>query len=418
MAPLTPVTWVEERASETPDAPALAFVDGEVSYVQLASMVARRVPTVELRPGSVTPVVVRHDLASIVEVLAVMAAGGCAMPETEPVHAPDGDPGSSVLAIRTSGSSGRRSVVPLTFGNLSASAAASRKRLGTGAGDRWLACLPFDHIGGLSVLFRSFESGGCAVVAPFDPAIGDAIDVLRPSVASMVPTMVRRMLDGQSEGLTPMRWILTGGAATTGPLMGDASANGVLLVPTFGMTEASSQIACVVPGEAIPRAGYVGQPLDGVLVETKGTHARPAPITVEGPTVFGGYLGDSMRSEPFVTSDLGWIDDGGGLTVVGRADDVVVTGGVNVSLGAIEETLWSALEVRDVAVVAVDDEEWGASVCVMVVSQVPIEELRSTASERLPRAHLPKKWLAVDRIPLLGNGKHDAAAIRQAFTGS
>ncbi|MGI9667759.1 MAG: class I adenylate-forming enzyme family protein [Acidimicrobiia bacterium] len=417
MVPVTPATWVEMHASETPDAPALSLADGEVSYAQLAVLVRRRVESIDAPGDVVTAIVVRNDLASIVEILATQVAGGCAMPVAAPIAQPTGRPREGhILALRTSGSSGTQKVVPLTMANISSSAAASRMRLGTGYDDRWLACLPFNHIGGLSVLFRSFEAGGCAVVAPFDGAIGGIIDDLKPTTASMVPTMVHRLLASNPDGLAQLRWVLTGGASTTRSLLESATSHDVLLVQTFGMTEAASQVASVVPGEPSRHAGYVGHPLEGTIATAPGgTPQNPVAISIDGPTVFDGYLNGPIREGPFQTSDVGWFDDQGGLTVAGRLDDTVITGGVNVSLRHIEDALCSIEDVRDAVVVAIGDEEWGQRVCAMVATDLGIAELRRIMSGELDDAEVPRSWLTRGDLPLLSNGKHDIVAVRRAF---
>lgn len=407
----TPVDWIDEAARKHPDRPALIFAEGAATYAQLFDAIdARRrsLPTGH-GEGAIVDVPVRSDFASIVELFAVQAAGGCPRPFADrPSAGGGGSSDGAVLCISTSGTSGGPKVVPLTMDNLGASVSSSKERLGTTDADRWLVPLPMHHIGGLSVLYRVFEAGAIAVVHGFSEGLVDLIHRTDPTISSMVPTMVRRLMASFPDALATIDAVLTGGGPSTASLINDAERAGARLLPTYGMTETSSQIATVAPGS--DPIG-VGRPLDGFDVAI-GPNGR---IVVDGPAVFGGYLGEPERSGAFTTADLGQFDAEGNLIVLGRADDVAVTGGENVLLPHVEDTIRRVVGVDDVAVVAVPDDEWGQAVCAIVVG-VNTQAMAEVVRDGLEPHEVPRRWLQADSIPLLGNGKPDVLAIESMFT--
>ncbi len=421
----TPPAWLERAADTTPDAVALVVDGGPVSYADLAAQVRARARSLhgEVSQGDPFPVVAHLDLPTIVEIFAVTAAGGVLVPHDGHVpEIPARPPEGTAVCIATSGSGGRRRLVPLSHGNVAASVRASRTRIGNGPNDRWLATLPLTHVGGLSVLWRTVEAGGTAVVSPFGPHVAGVLSATRPTIASLVPTMVLRLLDAAPDDLAAVGTVLIGGARLEAALRRRAERAGVTVVPTYGMTETASQIATAVPGRAAPDdPAVVGPPIDGFEVTIDGDPDLPAGtrgrIVVDGPAVFAGYLGEPPRSGPFRTSDVGYLTGDGDLAVVGRADDVVVTGGVNVDLVAVRDRVVDLPGVLDAAVVGVPDPEWGTAVCVLVEGPDPVEEpaLREMLAGSLPGPERPRRW-RFGPIPLLPAGKHDRRAVERIFT--
>jgi O-succinylbenzoic acid--CoA ligase len=331
-----------------------------------------------------------------------------------------GDAPGVAVCIETSGSSGERKIVPLTYGNVRASVHASRNRLGNDSRDRWLVCLPLNHVGGLTIVWRTFEAGGTALVVPFD-ASGATIERLGPTIASMVPTMVQRLLDNNPDALASIALVLVGGAALGRSVRDRCIRAGIHLVPTYGLTEAGSQVATAVQDESGVSIGRVGKPLDGMEVAIVGPDHEPVEtdrsglISIDGPAVFNGYLGEESRRGWFTTSDIGRLDAEGNLHVEGRADDVIVSGGENVSLGRVARTIGGIDGIDDVCVVGVDGGEWGTVGGAMVVSRRALELFDTMVDEALEAHERPKRWLVRDTIPRLANGKHDIAAVREAF---
>lgn len=412
----TPADWVDAAAIRAADDPALVLDDGIVTYGQLRDLVHARMTSVPAptTPGELLPTPVRLDLPSIVELLALPAAGMVPVPYAlEPPGVPVPAAPDAVVCVATSGSSGLRRLVPLTMANVTASVAASQRRLGTGVGDRWLLTLPLEHVAGLSVLYRSFAAGGTVVVADFERR-ARLLDATTPTVASLVPTMVHRMLDEDPDRLAAIDLVLVGGGPLRSGVIDRAASAGVTLVPSYGSTETASQVATVVPGTRVAHPGYVGPPLDGfdVALDDAGV------ITVDGPAVFGGYLGGPSRRSAHRTGDLGRFEADGGLTVVGRADDVVVSGGENVSLGAIADRIDRIDGVDDVAVVAIGSDEWGSEVCALVATELPDAEILDRIAATLAGPEKPRRIRTTGAIPLLANGKHDRVAVERVFVES
>ena len=360
--------------------------------------------------------------------------------------------GTAVI-IGTSGSTGTPKGVELSAAALLHSARASLARVGARPGQRWLCCLPATHVAGIQVLVRSLVSGTDPVLA----TSADAETVAGSGCAhvSLVPVQLRRLLatpSRPSDISTPLAGfasVLLGGAAAPQRLLDDARAAGVPVVPTYGMTETCG--GCV----------YDGRPLDGVRVEIRDDDDPSAPppagrgrIWIGGPVLFSRYrsgsgghggadsppvLGGSRGGVPpdgvappdgvflppdgvdgvplFRTGDLGQVDGSGRLTVVGRADDVINTGGHKVVPGEVAAVLETCPGVRDVAVVGQPDAEWGERVIAVVVPVDPanppaLELLRLHVRAQLPRYAAPSRVVIVDAVPMLTSGKHDIARLK------
>ena len=419
----TPYDWLAGIAADDPDRLCLADDTTEFTYGEVLEQVQVRAETVreDIAAWEIVPTQVAIDTDSVINILAIQHAGGVPLPYVR--HRPSLPISSApdiAVCLETSGSSGRRKIVPLTFMNVASSVRSSRGRLDNGAEDRWLASLPFDHVGGLSIIWRTLEAGGAAVVSPFDQS-GANIEELQPTVASMVPTMVQRLIEGNPEALASIGAVLVGGAALALPLWERCIDEGVRLVPTYGLTEAGSQVATAAPGDVEMLAGWAGTPIRDMEVVIVGLDHEPVQpgqaglIAIEGPAVFDGYLGEEFRRGRFITNDIGHLDAANNLYVEGRIDDVIISGGENVSLGWVAGILRGLDGVDDVCVVGVQDQEWGTVGCAMVVSEKGLETFGTMVEGVLQPHERPKRWLESEVIPKLANGKHDLVAVREAF---
>jgi O-succinylbenzoic acid--CoA ligase len=295
--------------------------------------------------------------------------------------------------------------VLLTAAALAASAAATERRLG-GPG-RWLLALPVTHVAGLQVVMRALRAGSAPVPAGEDFAAGTAALGPGRRFTSLVPTQLRRLLAAGPATLDALRSytaVLLGGAAPPAGLVATARAAGVPVVVTYGMSETCG--GCV----------YDGVPLDGVSVEL----AEGDRIRLGGPVLAAGYR---LRPElsrrvfaggRFVTGDVGRLTSGR-LTVLGRADDVLVTGGEKVAPAAVADALAEHPAVAEAAVVGVADPEWGQRVVAVVVLRagagLTLAEARSQVAGRVSRAAAPRELRVVDALPLLASGKLDRRAL-------
>ena len=336
--------------------------------------------------------------------------------QASPPHAlpdPMGDVAGGVV-IATSGSTGGPKHVMLPASALRASALATAARLGGPA--RWLLALPAEHVAGVQVVVRALLAGAAPVTqdlrAGFRPdGFAAATETLGPGrrCTSLVPTQLGRVLDAGGAALDALRSydaVLVGGAALDPRLRARALAAGAAVVTTYGMSETAG--GCV----------YDGVPLDGVRVELDGG----GRISIGGSTLADGYLGDPERTAAafgdgwFRTGDLGrWRD--GRLDVLGRADDVIISGGENVAPAAVERVLLMQENVRAACVVGLPDAEWGQVVAAAVVldhgsqGDIPADELRAAVRAELGRAAVPRVVRAVPEIPVRGIGKPDRAAV-------
>jgi O-succinylbenzoic acid--CoA ligase len=295
----------------------------------------------------------------------------------------------TAVIVSTSGSTGEPKGVELSAAALLYSARASLKRIGARPGERWLCCLPATHVAGLQVLIRSIA--------------GEAVPVFEGddyTHVSLVPTQLRRLLDAGAP-LDGPGTILLGGAAAAGPLLDEARAAGARVVTTYGMSETCG--GCV----------YDGYPLDGISVTVEEER-----LVIDGPVLFSGYTARPRRTGPFVTSDLGYVDESGFVQVRGRADDVINTGGYKVVPGEVARALETCPAVREVVVVGAPDAEWGERVIAIVIpadrrDPPDVKLLRTHADGVLPRYAFPSEVVLVDTIPLLPSGKPDLARLRR-----
>jgi O-succinylbenzoic acid--CoA ligase len=309
----------------------------------------------------------------------------------------------TAVVVGTSGSTGSPKGVELSAAALRHSARASLDRVGARRGERWLCCLPATHVAGLAVLVRSLVGGTEPALA--ERAGAETLASSGCAHVSLVPVQLQRLLadpDGAA-ALAGFSSVLLGGAAAPAGLLAAARAARVPVVTTYGMTETCG--GCV----------YDGVPLDGVRVEI-----RDERIWIAGPVLFSGYLGGdgALGDGWFRTGDLGRLDASGRLTVRGRADDVINTGGHKVVPGEVAVALHTCPGVSDVAVVGQSDPEWGERVVAVVVPADPadpptLELLRKHVRERLPRYAAPSRVVMVDAVPMLPSGKHDIVRLRQ-----
>ena len=368
------------------------------------------------------PVPLDGSPAAVAELVAALAAaldGGPAVLPVgpgagTPASPPEAPPGTAVV-IATSGSTGEPKLVALSAVALRASALATAARLGGPA--RWLLALPAEHVAGVQVIVRALLAGAPPGVqdlrAGFRPdGFAAATAALGPGrrCTSLVPTQLARLLDAGGPPLDALRTydaVLVGGAALDPALRTGALGRGVAVVTTYGMSETAG--GCV----------YDGVPLDGVRVDLD----ADGRVRLGGPTLATGYLGRpeetaaAFGAEGFRTGDLGrWAGDR--LEILGRADDVIITGGENVAPAAVERVLTGRPGVRAACVVALPDAEWGQVVAAAVVAGPgPVDEdgLRAAVRAELGRAAVPRRFLAVAEIPLRGIGKPDRAAVTALF---
>jgi o-succinylbenzoate---CoA ligase len=320
------------------------------------------------------------------------------------------------VVVSTSGTTGVPKGALLTAAALTASAEATHRRLG-GPG-RWLLALPAHHIAGLQVLVRSVVAGVAPVAispgidaADFSSAVA-SLGSGRRYVSLVAAQLDKVLLDpAATAALASLDAVLIGGGPMPAGVAQTASASGISVVRTYGMSETAG--GCV----------YDGVPLDGVRVRIE----PDGRIVLGGATLAKGYrnpVDPDPFAEPgwFYTDDIGAVDDSGVLTVLGRVDDAISTGGLTVLPQLVEAALATHDAVADCAVFGVPDERLGQRVVAAVVvapgrSAPTLAELRSHAAQTLDVTTAPREVHIVDELPRRGIGKVDRRALAARFGG-
>jgi len=335
------------------------------------------------------------------------------------------------IVSATSGSTGTPKGVLLSRQALEASATAFGNRFGIN--NRWVVSMPAHRIAGIMVLVRSWFHN-----SPFeiDPSVGGArtfesaafaattLRAVRKSAAdgralmvSLVPTQIARLLESGSVGIEALQsydLVLSGAATTPQPMLNKMRELGIKVSVSYGMTETCG--GCV----------FDGRPLDDVKVSL-GTKddVEPGRVTISGPVTASGYrLRPDLDAVSFIsgqvqTHDVGKLDSSGLLHILGRLDDVVNVGGVNVALSAVESLIRHHPAIEDVAVIDLQDELWGSIPIAYVVTRYHvadtsnlISEIQSTIRDQISRAAVPRTVQFVASLPMLDSGKIDRISLR------
>jgi O-succinylbenzoic acid--CoA ligase len=284
--------------------------------------------------------------------------------------------------------------------------------------------MPLFHVGGLSIVVRSVLFGGpIRLHSRFDAAlVSEALDEGDIAGISLVPTMLSRLLDHRGPRPAPagLQVLLLGGAAASPELLARARFAGYPVCPTYGLTEATSQVATARPQHPGTARAAPMLPLPGVAVRivADGEDAaagEPGEIVVGGPTVMQGYLDDpaanalALRDGWLHTGDIGFLDDAGGLHVLDRRDDLVVSGGENVYPAEVEAVLVGHPAVAEAGVAGVPDADLGARVVAWIVANdaatVDSRALAEFCRTRLAGFKLPREFRFVSALPRTAAGK-------------
>lgn len=314
------------------------------------------------------------------------------------------------LLVYTSGTTGAPKGAVLRHANLLASAESVVLAWRWSPDDRLVLALPLFHMHGLGVgLHGTLTAGASAVLHPrFDAQA--VLDDARAGATMFfgVPTMWHRLVAAPgAEALARLRLGVSGSAPLPAELHAAVAARaGAPPLERYGMTETVMLVSNPYEGER--RAGSVGFPLPGVDVRL-GTGGE---IEVRGPNVFGGYWrrpaesAAAFRDGWFRTGDLGAVDPDGYLRIVGRATELIISGGYNVYPREVEDVLLAHPAVADAAVVGVPHPEWGEQVCACVVAgDVTDHDLDAWCAARLAAYKRPRRWQHLDELPRNALGK-------------
>jgi O-succinylbenzoic acid--CoA ligase len=299
-------------------------------------------------------------------------------------------PSQAAVVIGTSGTTGVPKEIFLSSHALLSSARASNAFIGAKPGDTWSLLLPLTHVAAVNVFIRAFELG----TIPVDLR-NHSGEYPRVNFTAIVPTQLFRALNGDDyllQHLQGAQRVLVGGAALSSSIRNQATAAGINVVTTYGMSETSG--GCV----------YNGEVLEGVEVEVRG-----GSIFIRGSVL---ALNLELSDGWFATNDLGeFVDEK--LVVIGRSDDVIISGGENLSLNNVESILNESFPAIQCAAFSVEDPQWGESLHIAVVGDVDATKITSLLESKIGVFAKPKGIHSVNSLPLLGIGKVDRKRLAQ-----
>ncbi len=403
--------WIPDQACRRPMALALEHPELRMRFGALPDLLRQRKPLLPGRRAGTR-------LFQALELYRTLGAG----PRFRPAWA-GWNEDQPVLAVSTSGTSGRPGTVLLSPANLASSARAVNRAVGLGPGDRWLNVLPLQHIAGIAILVRCLQAGATMVLHErFDVnAVWTALRDHAITHISLVPALLARLLEhaGTARAPASLRVVLVGGGHLDEALAARALAHDWPIHVTWGMTETASAVAIRrLDASALPQTHRVGRPLAGLQVRVTDNQAR---LAIWGPQVTAGRHPARVRRRSragvprrwHLSPDWGTVDPHGEVWVLGRRDRIVISGGVNVPLEAVERTLLTHPAVREVWAMGLPDPVWGERVAALVVGEAEVEALGRWVRERLPAAWRPREIHRLARLPRTPLGKIDAAAARR-----
>jgi O-succinylbenzoic acid--CoA ligase len=286
--------------------------------------------------------------------------------------------------------------------------------------------LPLYHVSGLMQFLRSFTSGGKLVILPFRAVEAGEVSEIDPSkfFISLVPTQLQRLLSHSHlvDWLSQFHTVLLGGSPAWADLLQAARNFHIRLAPTYGMTETAAQIATLKPGEFLANHNHCGRVLPHAQVTICDTLNRPlaanqsGKIVVQSKSLALGYYSEVDFQGVLQLDDIGFLDKQGGLHIVGRDSDKIITGGENVFPVEVEAAIQATGYVTDVAVVGVSDRYWGQIIIAVYTPQhlaIAADDLRLALSDRLSKFKQPKHWIAVESLPRNAQGKINRKQLHQ-----
>ena len=339
----------------------------------------------------------------------------------------------TAIIMFTSGSSGKPKAVELSFSNLIQSAKIGNKYLKQTKEDRWLASLPFYHIGGFSIIFRALIFG-TEIILPNNlklQSIIQTINQLKPTLISLVSSQMSELLKNNIHPDDELRHVLLGGGFIDSNLMSEALHKGWNVSKVYGSTETSSFVTVLSPDEFIIKPESVGKPIlpNDVLIFDENRNelqnSTEGEIAIKSPAVMKGYLKDDTATKNklfngvYLTGDIGYKDPEGYIHVVNRRSDLIVTGGENVNPAEVEEMIMNFSKVKEVCVFGTDDIYWGQKVAAAIVANSNAkfsgEDLKDFLKDKIASFKIPKEIYFVDEFPKTELGKIKRESLKKLF---
>jgi O-succinylbenzoic acid--CoA ligase len=317
------------------------------------------------------------------------------------------------LLVPTSGTEGTPRAVMLTCRNIASAAFATNRMLDLQHDDRWLCCLPLTHVAGIMILMRCAAAGAAVCLQEsFDPRqVADAMIGQSVSHVSLVPAMLHRLIEADVDP-SGLKVAIVGGSGISDRLAKDALASRWPVKIAYGLTETCAHVAM---GDLLRS--------DRSLILQPGSHVEIVDsqdpsggemgfIQITGPTVMAGYAnpelvpGDGLAGpQTFRTQDLGRMDSDGRLRVIGRGDDMLISGGLNIHPAQVEDLMAACPGISEVAVVGIPDPVWGSRLAALYCGDVDEADVSTWAAENIASALRPRDFRRVPSLPRTSLGK-------------
>ncbi len=346
----------------------------------------------------------------------------------------DTDPAKTALILFTSGSTGSSKAVVFSFKNLIKSAETGNSYFRHTHEDIWLAALPFYHIGGFSVIVRSFLFGtGLALSETTGHKdLKNAFHNYNPSLSALVATQLKRLLDENAKPNPALRHILLGGGFIDPGLVRKALENGWNVSKSFGTTETSSFVSILTKENFYGKPDSAGKALPSnkirIVDEANNilSEGVSGEIVIDGDSVALGYLNNKTETEKkfrgnaFYTGDYGYLDRDGYLYIEARRSDLIVSGGENINPNEVEKIISTHPDIKEAFIFGKEDEEWGYIICAALVlkdrKQLTLEELKLFIRHKLPSYKHPKKIYLLDNFPKTEMGKIQKEKLKEKIS--
>lgn len=343
------------------------------------------------------------------------------------------DANRTAVIMFTSGSSGKPKAVELSFSNLIESAKIGNEYLKQTKDDRWLASLPFYHIGGFSIIFRALMFR-IDIILPNDlklHSVIQSINHFKPTLVSLVSSQMSEVLNNNIHPNSNLRHVLLGGGLIDSSIMEEALIKGWKVSKVYGSTETSSFVTVLSPEEFKLKPTSSGKPTppNEIFIYDEDRNELPnnieGEIVVKSPDVFKGYWNDEIATRNklfnglYFSGDYGCKDSDGYLYIINRRSDMIVTGGENVNPHEVEKTILQFSLVKEVCVLGIEDVTWGQKVVAVIVPKLKEEfvfdDLREFLKDKIASFKIPKEIFFMDELPKTELGKIKRENLRKLF---
>ncbi len=326
------------------------------------------------------------------------------------------------VVIFTSGATGRPKGVVHTFLTLTNSIENGNEILNHHENDRWLASLPFYHIGGFQIICRSLYYG-CSIIIPDSLQsnhLAEAIIKYKPTHVSLVSTQLERLINLKVKPKEPLRVSLIGGGFINDDLMFESEKLGWNPFRVYGSSETASFITAIAPDEILNRPQSAGKALGNTEIKT----SDESEILIKSNCLFKKYLDDEKETDSkladgfYHTGDLGFVDKDGYLFIEARRNDLIVTGGENVNPIEVEKVLLQFPFIKEACVFPKPNKIWGQIVAAVIVcadKSISEKTLKEKLKQKLSGFKIPKQFTFVDELPRTSLGKLEREKIRKMF---